>query len=125
MINNPLTFGEEYRKEKQKKIFENHDTFESLTKIKVSPTEFTFDESTVDKLALCFGTDVVKPNLEQARAILTEKISRENLHCTLWLSWDISQERRRQAAIDEMLMWLTQFGFIRKDSDELDSNRSA
>lgn len=56
---------------------------------------------------------MLKPTEEQARKILEEKLTLEYLHSTTWLMWDVTQRSRREDAVNTILKYLKEFGFLR------------
>lgn len=118
MIRNQLTFGEEYRREKNG-VFNIDSSNDSTLKTKPFViNEFTRSISKTELIEQFLGADFIKPTREQARAILEKNISIEHTHSTLWLIWDISQKSRRENAVKTMLEILEDFGFIREDDND-------
>lgn len=118
MIRNQLTFGEEYRREKNEpsnRDVSNNST--SKTHMFIS-NDFARSISKKELIEQFLGADFIKPTREQALSILEKNIKIEHTHSTLWLMWDVTQKSSREKAIKTMLEILEDFGFIREDDND-------
>lgn len=118
MIRNQLTFGEEYRREKNVPSNKDVSNDSTLKTHMLISNDFARSISKTELIEQFLGADFIKPTREQARLILEKNISIEHTHSTLWLMWDISQKTRRENAIKTMLEILEDFGFIREDDND-------
>lgn len=118
MIRNQLTFGEEYRREKNEPSNRDSANDSTLkTKLLIN-NEFARSISKSELIEQFLGADFIKPTREQARTILEKNIKIEHTHSTLWLMWDVTQKSSREKAIKTMLEILEDFGFIREDVND-------